>query len=239
MPRIYEYPVPPYDMDMYSALPPARLIKYCIDATRLAGEEDGFPASRLRSEIGGVWMIARLRVKQWRPIRGHEVLSIGVHDLGMERTSFIRDLDITREGEPVARSRLCYIVVSPEERKILRPGVVLTLWKEDPPRPTEGLSKIRVPENMRELARTNVRFADCDLNGHFSSSNYADLICEAGGFWANGPALMRELRIDFNAELKPGEPITLSVGQDGAYTVMRGAHADGAAGFTARYEAER
>jgi len=243
--RVYDYPVPPYDMDLYSALPPARLIKYCIDATRRAGEDDGLPADRLLREAGGVWMIARLRVNQYSPIRGREVLGIGVHDLGMEKTSFIRDLDITRGDEAAhgvelaAQARICYIVVSPTERKILRPGAVLPLWGENPPRPKEGLTKIHAPGELSELAQTRVRWADCDLNGHFSSSNYADLICEAGGYWANGPALMRELQIDFNAELKPGEPVILSAAGDGAYTVMRGVHADGAAGFTARYEVER
>ena len=31
--RVYDYPVPPYDMDIYSALPPACLIKFCIGVT--------------------------------------------------------------------------------------------------------------------------------------------------------------------------------------------------------------
>jgi acyl-ACP thioesterase len=230
--REYSYKIMPYELDMYGNLPPSGIIKLCVDATRRRGEDDGLPAKRVLELTGGVWMIARLSVKQAKHIRALDEIIFRVHDVGTDRFTIIRNIDLLRNGETIAVARLCYIVVSPEERKILRPEAIAGLWEfASAPSPSEGISRIRVRGELLPMLETSVRYSECDINGHFNSAKYADLICEGAGF-GHKESLMSALQIDYSSEFLPGEKILIF--GDKSSGIIKGEHADKTVGFTAR-----
>lgn len=236
--REFEYKIELFETDMYENVPPSRMVQYYIDATKLMGIADGIDNTVMLEKLGAVWMVARLKTEQWKHVRAGDRLKFQVEELGTDLGTYIRYVDALVDGERIGKCGLVYMVVSHAQRRILRPAAVSELWgiSGKRPYPVKAMPKLRPTQEFFELRRMDVRYSDCDLNGHFSSSKYVDFICEAADYWKRGQSIMTSLQIDFNTEFKPEETVTMTVaaGGDGDALVLRGLHADGRVGFTTK-----
>lgn len=236
---MFTHEVMSFETDMYGYMPPSLLVRLCMYATELQSAVEGVGKQWLMDKLGAVWMLARFRCEQTVPIRGGDVLELESTPRSIHGASYIRRVQVLRRGEEVAACLLVWTMVHFEKRCIVRPAELEAIWGRDcPPVELPDVRRLRRPEELRECCRVPARRSDCDVNGHLSSSNYADILCDAFGFWEGGPRLMRSLQIDFHAEFLPGSEITLLAGEAEGDTCVVGLHGDGSPGFAARFCAE-
>ena len=218
----YDYEIRPLETDIFDNVPPSRMIRACLYGNMRQSEAEGLPNERLYGELGAVWMLARLVLTQRAQLHTGDCPALYVTSRAIDGGTYIRCVDVVKDGVSVAAAELVYIVVRLADRHILRPAVVEEMWQN--PRPlytAPPIRRLRAPQAAEALESVTVRYCDCDKNGHFSSPNYADLVCDAVGYWSGKPKRMDRLQIDFNSEVKPLETIQISrADTDGGYTIM-------------------
>ena len=231
---MFAYTVLPFETDMYGCLKPSQLLRLCMHSCSVKQEAEGVGAA-LRNLIPGcAWMLARFCMTQDAPIRAEDALTLDCSERSVDGAAYIRQVRVYRAGAVVAECRFVWTLIDMNNRKILRAKNVETRMTEFPP-PIElaPLPRLASPGDLTDFGSFPVRRSDCDQNGHFSSANYIDLLCDAFGFWKDGAALMKSLQIDYHSEFLPEELLLLSgkYGDDGCFA--RGCHADGRKGFSA------
>ena len=229
-----------FERDMYGYMPPSLLVRLCMYTTELQSTAEGVSNRWLLDTLGAVWMLARFRCEQTAPIRAGDVLELESTPRAIHGASYIRQVQARCRGREVASCSMVWTMVHLKKRCIVRPAELEALWDGAyPPVELPDLPRLRTPKDLPERCRTEARRSDCDVNGHLSSSNYADILCDVFGFWEGGPRLMRALQIDFRAEFLPGQEIILYGAKDekGVWDVC-GRHGDGGLGFSAQFSSE-
>lgn len=235
----FPYTIKPFEADIFGAASPSMMMRLCTYSTKLKGEAEGISSSALMEKLGAVWMLARMKVEQTRHIYEDDVIELRVTPRSIDKGSYTREVHVMCGGEEVAFSSLVFIVVNFKQRSIIRPSVVEDIWSHAvPPTTLPPLKKLRMPQGAEKTGEHVVTYAQCDSNGHFSSANYADVICEHCDYWSGDPKIMTSIQVDFNAECKPGEHISLETCESDGLSYMRGVHPSGGAAFTASWKME-
>ncbi|MDL2300356.1 hypothetical protein LJC01_01785 [Clostridiaceae bacterium OttesenSCG-928-D20] len=230
------YDIRTFETDIYNQVSPAMLLRLCIDGTEQKAEAEGARGADMLQKLGAVWMISRLSLSQLKHINKGERLELQVTSRSIDKLTYTRDVAVISNGELKARAKLSFIAVSLEDRKILRPSAVEEgICHSTKPIELTHLKKIRAPE-LEHSGEYIVPYSLCDLNGHFSSANYAELICEQIGYWLDKNNAFSYLQIDYNAECKPLEKISLYTGCKAEESYMQGRHEDEKPAFTAQWK---
>lgn len=234
---MFTYTVLPFELDMYGYLKPSQLLRLCMHSCSVRQEEEGSGPVLRRMIPGCAWMLARFCLTQNTPIRAEDALTLDCSERSVDGAAYIRLVRVFREDAVIAECRFIWTLIDMNNRKILRAKNLEALMTAFPP-PIEltPLPRLVSPGNLTDLGSFPVLRSDCDCNGHYSSANYIDLLCDTFGFWEDGPALIESIQIDYHSEFRPGETLLLSGKQGGNGCFARGCHADGHVGFMACYE---
>lgn len=230
----YPYEIRPLETDIFDNVPPSHMIRACLYGNMRQSEAEGLPSERLYDELGAVWMLARLKLLQLAPLHTGDCPELRVTSRAIDGGTYIRCVDVWLNGRSAARAELVYIVVRLADRHILRPAAVEEMWQN--PRPlyeAPVIRRLRSPKELEDLGAVTVRYCDCDKNGHFSSPNYANLVCDAVGYWSGRPKLMESLQIDFSSEVKPLGSLRLLKAAEGERHMVVGKKEDGVTAFLA------
>ena len=134
-------------------------------------------------EMRNVFLLSRAGVHIHHRPAYQDVLTIrtwedGIHGAHMRRVYRMSD----ESGHVCVSAKSDWILVNPENRKILRPAsftareLLPCPVAIDCPEP----KKIRFPaEGIQELGKRTIRWSDLDGNGHLFSGNYGDIIWDA------------------------------------------------------------
>jgi acyl-CoA thioesterase FadM len=230
----YPYEIRPLETDIFDNVPPSHMIRACLYGNMRQSEAEGLPSERLYDELGAVWMLARLKLTQSAPLHTGDCPELRVTSRAIDGGTYIRCVDVALQERSVAKAELVYIVVRLADRHILRPAAVEEMWQN--PRPlyeAPVIHRLRAPGELEDLGSVIVRYCDCDKNGHFSSPNYADLVCDAVDYWRGAPALMESLQIDFSSEVKPLGRLQILRAAAGDRYMVVGKKDDGVTAFLA------
>lgn len=230
----YEYKIRSLETDRFDNVKPKTMLRIAIDAVSRQSDYEGVSFDRMEKLIGAVWMLARLRYEQYLTVRGGETIFAEVSSRSISGGTYTRVIRFTNAaGELAALSTMASMAVEKQTRHILRTKTVEELFSEAP-MPDEGrtLKRIRIREELPLLGHDVVKYGDCDMNGHLSGPSYADVVCEALGYWKDGPKLCQELQIDYSAECPPETVLSLRgrSGSDGF--VIQGIRQDGVISFS-------
>ncbi len=224
----------PYETDVRGLLKPSELLRWSMRMSQLQQDSENVITPELIEKTHLGWMLARFCGVQRAVARVGDSLRVVCSPRAVQRAYYIREALISRGEEVLARVRMVWIPVDMETRRILRvPELEQLLPKDAPKTEIEDLRRLPNPKELPERAELRVPYSLCDRNGHFSSANYVDLLCDAFGFWEGGAKRMARMQIDYHAEFLPGESLVLLGERDGGTVTARGAHADGKTGFLA------
>ncbi|MFZ5973948.1 MAG: acyl-[acyl-carrier-protein] thioesterase [Bacillota bacterium] len=163
-------------------------------------------------DCGIFWVISRMRVHmQAYPTWGEEIISATwPHNIGSR--IFPRCFRFTRlNGELLGQATTIYLLMDMKTQQITRApeGIVIPDVKHADEPPALGLGKLITDQDMEEAGRRKPRYSDIDMNNHMNNERYAQWICdmfEPGRFREN---YIETLQINFLAEARPNESITL------------------------------
>lgn len=230
----------PFETDMYGNMFPSQLLRYAMHASAERLYVDCLDKAIERSGLNAGWMLARIKIEQSSPVRAGDVIEIRCSQRAVQGAAYVRQVRILRGGEAVAICLLMWMLIDMDKRRILRVSEIekhTDLLPE--PVSLPEISRLTLRKDMPERARCTVLRSDCDVNGHLSSANYVDIICDRFDFWTQGPQRMRSLQLDFHSEFLPEDEIVLFAETSDNTTAVRGAHASGSAGFSAVFSVEK
>ena len=222
------------ETDMSGYIRPSVLCALSMDCTMTATNADGASNQRLREEFGAVWMLARLRLRQFVPLNMDDSVTLQTAPRVIVGGGYLRCVDIRRNDEPVARCDMVFMVVSIKDRKIVRPRDIDKYWFNPPAdNPSTELRRLHFRGDIEHVSDLQVRRYDCDANGHLTSRRYIDYVCECGGYWDGAPKLARELQVEYMNECHPGELISVDRVFQEDRQLLRGTKPDGRVAFCA------
>lgn len=231
----YEYKIRSLETDIHDNVKPKTMLRIAIDGVSRQSDLEGVSFERMEKETGAVWMLARLKYEQLRPVRGGEMLNVDVSFRTVTGSTYVRTIEFRNaRDELAARAVMASMAVEKETRRILRTRTIEELFAAQPAQDSQSVIKrVRIREELPEMGESVVRFGDCDVNGHLSGPAYADVVCEALGYWSGGPALFTELQLDYSAECPPGSRLRLYGKLENGAFEMRGIRQDGVISFSA------
>jgi acyl-ACP thioesterase len=139
------------------------------------------------------------------------------------------------DGTPLGEAVTACILMDVVTRRPLRPNVLsreipLNTVREAPlPLPGPLSMEGALPHSARV-----VRYSDLDLNGHMNNARYADWVCDALDLPTLCARGLRECQINYIAEARPEETLSLLSRDDGESTLILGKKDDGRTAFEAR-----
>lgn len=231
----YEHVIRSLETDIFNNVKPKTLLRLAIDSVSGQSDLEGVSFARMKEETGAVWMLARLKFCQFEPICGEQKIHVDVSRRSISAGTYVRVIEFRTQEEVLAvRCTMASMAVNSETRHILRSSSLENMFtaaqsEVQVPAP----KRIRVREELPELGRSLVRFGDCDMNGHLSGPAYADIVCEALGYWEGGAKVFTSLQIDYSAECPPGKEIVLRGKCSENDFIMQGMRHDGVLSFTA------
>lgn len=232
----FKYGIRLLETDIFDNIKPRTMLRLAIDGVSRQSALEGAPFELLLEKKNAVWMLARLKYEQFLPVRGGSDIFVDITPRTIDGGIYYRVAEYhLPSGELAAQCLMASMAVDCSTRKILRAGDIDNLFSQ-PPReaPDLPMKRIRVKKKtLSPIGESYVRFGDCDLNGHLSAAAYADIVCEAQGYWEGSPKLCTELHLDFNAECAPGSRLALIGYNEGESFFMRGILEDGRPSFTA------
>ena len=238
MSTFYEYEVrlSGLDMDGRGHCKASALLNHLQNAATLAAEDGGFSREVLVERYGAFWMLARSWYRLSRPLAFEDKLTIRTWHRGSRGALMYRDYDILANGQPVGESVSAWVLASLQGHKLLRLGDVTELEGTSGGAlcKTMTLAKLHHPAQLRTAAQRPMYYSDTDINGHVNNIRYADFACDA--LELEGlpeDRFLAEMQIGYLAECRPGDLLTLQVGEQGEGRYVRGIDAGGNSRFEA------
>ena len=177
-------PIDSRDVDGKGVCKASALLGHLQEAATQAAEHGGFSREVITREHGAFWMLTRVWYRLERPLRWEEELTIRTWHRGGRAATLYRDYDLYVGREPVGECVSAWVLARQSDRQLLRLSAIRELDN------TGGgalckdkkLSKLRLPDGLREADRRRTRYSDTDINGHVNNTRYADFgDGEAGG----------------------------------------------------------
>lgn len=213
------------------------LLGHLQEAATQAAERGGFGRDVLLRESNGFWMLTRVWVRLERPLRWGEEITVHTWHRGGKSAVSYRDYDLYVGEERVGEGVSAWVLANLDTHKLIRLSTVPIMSQTDGGElcKTLTLSKLRCPVDLTEVDRRPMRYSDTDINGHVNNTRYADFACDAlEGEMLREDRFLQELQIGYLAECRPGECLTMEVGdmEEGYY--VRGLDEAGKARFEAQ-----
>lgn len=229
--------ITPMDGDYNRVLPPATILRQCLNSVLFDIRRDGCDTDLIRARLGATWMISRMRIYQYAQVNIWDTISYHTFPRVIENGKYIFYIEGFRDEELVIRFDSVFMPVDMAKRKVMDIEELEPLWKT-PPREAQSkfLTRMDMECDYRPAGKQTVRYSDCDSNGHLTSPAYLSLLCDELGFWGGEVRMMRFVQIDYASEIMPGTEISFEVGEKDGARLLRGYKSDGKLAFSARCE---
>lgn len=229
-------PIDSRDVDGKGVCKASALLGHLQEAATQAAEHGGFSREVITREHGAFWMLTRVWYRLERPLRWEEELTIRTWHRGGRAATLYRDYDLYVGREPVGECVSAWVLARQSDRQLLRLSAIRELDN------TGGgalckdkkLSKLHLPDGLREADRRRTRYSDTDINGHVNNTRYADFVCDALRLEGLPRSrFLSDLQIGYTAESRAGDVLTLEVGEQGGQHFVKGVDEAGKTHFEA------
>ncbi len=186
-------------------------------------------------ELSIAWALLRMAVEQTRPFYPGEALACetvfeGVKGPNWCRSFYFRD----RTGAQVARASSTWAMLDAQTHGLLRPRErpACAHWVTPP------ADSFVPPKKLSHDALTphhvhKVRYSDLDMNNHLNNVKIVDLIADGLELERRAGQFVSSLQVNYTAECRDGDALTLLTGRDAQDTHYIFGRADGADRFAA------
>lgn len=187
------------------------------------------------SEEGFAWVFTRQKLKMKRWPNWNETVRLDTWLRPVGKTPFVfRDYELFVGEEKIGECTSSFTVIDTNTRKLAAPdwSRFENVWRRDFALSLEP-AKIVPDKAASDLTAFEVRNSDLDLNDHVNNTKYAQWILDALSVQTLKSVDLYEYEINFLAETKKGDLITVQQSAEG--TQFQGLRkADGKVVFTAR-----
>lgn len=227
-----------YEMDCYCYYPPARCLRLLTGEVFTALKLKGYPFIDLQEKLDATWMTVSVDIRYMKDvtITGKDA-PVALYASYLRRTNavFLAGITAVLNGETIAELEARAIPVSLKQRKGI-PTVQVAEKLNAPEIPlVEGLlPRLAVPENMEHAFDQEIRYYDCDRNGHLSAFRYADFVTQVSGYWSAGHHISPDrLQLEYASECMPGDVLSIYKADTEEGTYVKGVKQDGKLSFKA------
>jgi acyl-ACP thioesterase len=205
------YPVGFTAVDESGALTLAAAFDYFQEAAIRHAENLGVGRGPMAA-LGQGWVLSRVSVLMRRRPRQTEQLTVRTWPRGWERLFAIRDFDVQDDaGTPLVIARSCWLIVSLESRRPLRPQAAMEKLplNEGLDALADGGKGLEAAPGMEKAAERTAAYSDIDFNGHMNNARYVQWIQDIAEPGALARAKTMRLDINYLSEVKAGETLEL------------------------------
>jgi medium-chain acyl-[acyl-carrier-protein] hydrolase len=190
------------------------------------------------------WVLSRFRIHFHAFPAMNEPVVLQTWPCGLQqRLFFTRDFLLTGAGgQLLASATSAWVLIDPVARRMLPPQALqMSLPGNEGRRALDmTLEKINPPVELPERLQIEAGYSAVDVLAHANSARYVEWLCDALGVEAFERGNFAWLQINFIRETRPGERLSLRVGQNGAGAadwVVEGFNLSaGTRGFEAAFE---
>lgn len=208
--------LPCYMVDCRSLLRPTAFMDMAQQIGEDNAEEGGYGYRRLRDE-GLAWVLSRQSVRFNRMPVFKETLKMQTWHRGVDGPFYIRDYRLVGEDGSVAvESTSSWVVINLESRAMVLPhNLSFDAKAWECAEPVEAMSsiapRIMAPRGMEAslAAEHKVVYSDVDYNMHVNNVRYIGWALDALPGDLAYTHTLKELNINFNREVHPGETVSL------------------------------
>ena len=159
------------------------------------------------------WVLSRMHIKFLKTPLWRDQVTLNTWHKGAERLFYIRDFIMNdAEGNPAVIATSSWLVLNLDTRRLVRdPGLVDedTICKEDAI--GTPCDKVQIPKDlqMEKVHEHTVSYSDVDMNGHTNNVMYVVWSMNTVDYELVSNNPVKELKINFNHETRPGEVVSL------------------------------
>lgn len=176
-----------------------------------------------------VWVLSRCEVRMDRYPRIGDAVTVETMASPNRRWFFPRYYWFRdEEGREVGCAATLWVLLNIDDRKMVPPGDVAATIPDTAGMPTP----MGLPGTVEEVAGEEIiqdrtpHYFDLDVNQHVNNTRYADWACDALGVDVMREYCLKTLLINYAAEVRPDQEMTLHVWRAGDNYRVAGFHAD-------------
>ena len=207
--------VPCYMTDSHALLRPVAFLDLAQNIAVQGADSLHFGDDELSSR-NCAWVLARQSVRFERPVRHKSLVRIATWHKGAQGLFFLRDyLLLDSDGVPSVRSTSSWVVMDITERRLVRfdslSGIVDATPQSTDHAIEEPAAKVGLPREseLTMIGTHRVLWSDVDYNHHANNVKYTVWALDALPEELVYEKQLKELTINFNREVRPGETVEL------------------------------
>ena len=207
--------VPCYMTDSHALLRPVAFLDLAQNIAVQGADSLHFGDDELSSR-NCAWVLARQNVRFERPVRHKSLVRIATWHKGAQGLFFLRDyLLLDSDGVPSVRSTSSWVVMDITERRLVRfdslSGIVDATPQSTDHAIEEPAAKVGLPREseLTMIGTHRVLWSDVDYNHHANNVKYTVWALDALPEELVYEKQLKELSINFNREVRPGETVEL------------------------------
>lgn len=176
-----------------------------------------------------VWVLSRTEVHMRRYPQMGESITVETFPTANRRWFFPRYYWFRDErGETVGCAGTLWALLDVENRRMAPPGEVAACIPDNADlTPPLGLpATVEAVEGEERVTARVPQYFDLDVNGHVNNTRYADWACDALGVDVMRENCLETLIVNYDAEIRPDQEMTLRVSRRGDQYRVAGYHGD-------------
>ena len=176
-----------------------------------------------------VWILTRSEVRMRRYPRMLDTVTVETFPMPNRRWFFPRYYVFRdQQGEELGCGATLWALLDVNTRRMLPPGKVADCIPDN----TDLTPPMGLPGTVEDVAGEEIilprtpTYFDLDMNQHVNNTRYADWACDALGVEVMREHLLSSFRVNYDAEVRPEQPISLHVKREGNQFRVAGFHED-------------
>lgn len=231
------YTVPREDCDQYGCLRICPMVNKAVSASTNRNRLEGASRENMREKLSAAWMVRRIQLRQFLPIRaGDEVQGFG-SGRTMGRRHYAQLGELYCNGRLAVSLGLIIMPVELKTRRRLSCKDTEPLFSTTPLNEAPYFPHLPMVMGMDYSTERDFTRADCDSNAsHLSFFRYPGLVWDMSSRFAPGPQLISFMQLDYIRECVAGSSILLGVQPQGKGYAVQARHISGKPCFNAYIE---
>ena len=203
-----------YDTDVAHYLKPGAFMDLAQEIAYISADRLHFGYADLQRH-GLAWVLSRMHICFPSMPRWNDVVTLETWHKGFSGPFYVRDFRMTgADGRPAVRATSSWLIIDVASRRLLRREHLAEYLPVDTEchesAVDEPCDKVMMPrEGVEQVASHRVAYSDVDIIGHTNNAKYVVWAMDCLPFEELAAHRVREIRINFNKETRPGDTVDL------------------------------
>lgn len=168
-----------HDTDATLAVRPSQTLVYMQEMAFCHLNSVDRNLDKLRFEEGLAFILTRLTLKFYRPIRPAETITAQTWVSDGKGLNFPRYFRIQKQdGTVAAEGASSWLLIDLNTHLPRRVSDFAYGFESEEPLPFATPRRFPIPEDMVEVGQRKIVYSDIDYNGHMNNTRYPDMVCD-------------------------------------------------------------